>query len=385
MTAVAVEQPLDLGALARRLRYPVVIIVLGLALVTVFAALGKESNTGLLDPRNANPNGGRALATLVAERGVDVTVVTATADLSDGAGTTVLLARPTAVSEAALRAVAASTATVILVDPDDTALGIFGVPATLDAITDTAIVSPGCTLSGAEIAGDIQLSGDLYRPTGTATACYQIQGDAALLAAPRGSATTFVLGSRATLSNDQLGEEGDAALGESLLDNERVDWVPGSLDAGAATGRHRGLLHLLPDRLLWAVLQLGVGVVLLALWRARRLGAPVIEPLPVIVRASETVEGQAELLHAAKARGAAADALRAATIRRLTGSMRLGSSSDPAAVAGMTSEATGRPAIDIQQVLYGDDPPDDAALVRLAQDLPRLEADARHENPGGLT
>ncbi|MBV9869157.1 MAG: DUF4350 domain-containing protein, partial [Frankiaceae bacterium] len=324
MTAVTVEQPLDLTGIARRLRFPAAIAVLGIALISVFAALGKESNTGLLDPRNANPNGGRALATLVAERGVAVSTVSAIADLRDSPATTVLIAQPSAVSAAALLAVAASTSTVVLVDPDQTALGIFRVPATPDAITDKTTVSPGCSLAAATTAGDIEVSGDLYRTRGPATGCYQIQGDAAVVSAPRGTATTVVLGAAGALTNEQLADEGDAALGLGLLDNDQVDWVPGSLDAGPATGHHRGLLHLLPSRMLWAVLQLVIVVVLLAFWRARRLGAPVVEPLPVIVRASETVEGQAQLLHAAKARGAAAQALRAATIRRLSGSLRLG-------------------------------------------------------------
>ena len=47
----------------------------------------------------------------------------------------------------------------------------------------------------------------------------------------------------------------------------------------------------------------------------------------------------------------------------------------------MASEATGRSTSEVDQLLYGGEPRDDDALVRLAQELPRLEAAVRHENP----
>src|SRR5690606_41722785 len=53
-----------------------------------------------------------------------------------------------------------------------------------------------------------------------------------------------------------------------------------------------------------------VVVVLLAWWQGRRLGPLVTEPLPVVVRASETVEGRGRLYRSRRARDRAAEALR---------------------------------------------------------------------------
>jgi hypothetical protein len=143
---------------------------------------------------------------------------------------------------------------------------------------------------------------------------------------------------------------------------------------------------LLPSRLLWATVQLFIAVVVLAVWRGRRLGRPVVEPLPVVVRAAETVEGRARLMQAAHARGVAARSLRVATIRRLSRALGRGAEDDPTSTVALVAERTGAPAATVESVLYGGEPPDDAALVRLAQQLPRLEADVRQEpapQPGG--
>jgi len=50
-------------------------------------------------------------------------------------------------------------------------------------------------------------------------------------------------------------------------------------------------MHLIPANVTWMVLQLCLVVLLLAVWKGRRLGPLVAERLPVVVRASETVEG----------------------------------------------------------------------------------------------
>jgi len=42
------------------------------------------------------------------------------------------------------------------------------------------------------------------------------------------------------------------------------------------------------------------------------------------------------------------------------------------------SRATGRPAVEVADILFGPPPPDDAALIRLAQQLTDLEERAHH-------
>jgi hypothetical protein len=382
VTVAVAEPPIDVTGLWRRVRYPVVLVVIGLAIVTALAAIGAEGHNAVLDPRNTAPEGAHALATLTAQRGIPVTIAATVGEIDDSATTTVVVSAPGELSESALHAVAATAATVVLVDPAEPALRAFGVPATPDAVTSAATVDPGCAVTAAVTAGSVRMSGDLYAVSGDAARCYVAAGDAGLVVSRRPNhATTYVVGSPSTLSNAELGTSGNAALALGLLDNDAVQWVPGGLGGAPPPADRRGLVNLLPARLLWATLQVGITLLVLALWRARRLGKPVVEPLPVVVRAAETVEGRGRLMRAARSRGLAAESLRAASIRRLARRLGLGLDPDRAAIVGVVAERTSTPVPTVDSVLYGDVPPDDPALVRLAQQLDRLEAAVRRDDP----
>ena len=85
-----------------------------------------------------------------------------------------------------------------------------------------------------------------------------------------------------------------------------------------------------------------MAVVVLALWRARRLGRVVEEPLPVVVRAAETVEGRGRLYRAAGARDRAAEALRRGARDRLVPRLGLPAGADREALVGTVAVRTGR-------------------------------------------
>lgn len=375
MTVLAAQAPIDIAALWRKLRYPVVAVIVGLALITLLAAIGRQPYNTPLDPRNPAPDGGRALASVLKERGVQVTIDTTVQAINQDVDVTILITDPSALSSQALGTIARTPATVVLVDPAKNALTLLAIHATPDARTARAVtLAPGCSMPAAVTAGAIRLSGDLYAPRAGVTACYRQGGDAAVLESTRANgATSIALGSPSTLTNAELATEGDAALALGVLNTPIVEWVPGPLSATAAGASQRGLFNLLPARLLWATLQLFLAAVVLALWRMRRLGRPVVEPLPVVVRAAETVEGRGRLMHAAHARGVAAGALRSGALRRITRAMRLAPDADPVAVVALVAERARVPAADAQSLLYGGEPADDRALVSLAQQLPQLE------------
>jgi hypothetical protein len=131
----------------------------------------------------------------------------------------------------------------------------------------------------------------------------------------------------------------------------------------------RSLNDLVSPSLKLAALELLVALAVLALWRARALGPVVPEPLPVVVRAAEAVEGRSRLYRAAKARGSAADALRAGARDRLARRLGLGPDATRAAVVDAAVARIGRDPVGVDALLYGAAPSDDAALVRLADDL----------------
>jgi hypothetical protein len=362
----------------------VLVLLVAVVLVAIGAVVaGNYSSThGVMDPQSYDPEGGRALATLLEDRGVPVTRLTSVDQVLATArsGSTVVVAEPVAEQDLTpLRRLPAGV-TVVLVEPDEDSLA--ALQPGLRAIDNLSVTAKNvdCTVPDAGLAGVVYTGGDSYarRPADPVKgqACY----DATLYVQGAAGGAAFVdLGSAATLSNAELGKEGNAALGLGLLGHGRnVLWlVPGPVHLQPSTGGTTPLSELLPARLGWAVFQAVIAVALLMLWRARRLGRVVPEPLPVVIRASETIEGQGRLYRAARARARAASALRAAAVSRMA--PRLGVRRDDDTVALVTAVAgrTGRNPNDVAALLYGAEPEDDRALVALADQLDALEAEVR--------
>ncbi|SCL28232.1 protein of unknown function [Micromonospora nigra] len=130
----------------------------------------------------------------------------------------------------------------------------------------------------------------------------------------------------------------------------------------------------------WALLaQLLLAAVLAALWRARRLGPPAPDALPVTVRNAETVLGRARLYQRAGARDAAASTLRDAARARLLPRLGLPADTPPAGVAAAVAARTGENPHATHDLLYGDPPETDRDLVELAE---RLDRTTRTVAPG---
>jgi hypothetical protein len=381
MTAFAVEAPPDVRALWRRVRLPAVVVLVLVVAAIVLAAVENSPPRQPLDPRDPSASGGRALAQLVRDRGVTLDQVASPAGIALDSGTTVFVPDPGSLLRDQLTALVQSTADVVVVGArprelralrvgDTSWTGYDGFPAT---------TSPQCAVDETMVAGPIQFAGSSYLASPPVTGCYPVDGAAGLVVAARGSARTVVLGSPVTFSNDRLDEQGDAALALSLLTRRpHLVWVlPQPPTHAPADTPHRGLVDLLPPRVLWGALELVIAVVVLALWRARRLGPVVAEPLPVVVRATETVEGRARLLRAARARGSAAQALREASTARLRVLLGLGVDAPRPAVVDAVARHAGSPGASVEHLLYGAVPQDDAALLRLANDLDTLERSVR--------
>ena len=167
----------------------------------------------------------------------------------------------------------------------------------------------------ARAAGTVTLGGESYAG---GVGCYLADLGATLVSTTTGGSmprNVTVLGAPDPLTNGALAQEGNAALALRLLGSDpRPLWFLPAPEA-APVGDQRSLTELLPRGWVWAAAQLAVVAVLVALC-ARRLGPVVREPLPVVVRAAEAVEGRARMYRRAGDRGVA-DALRAAARARL--------------------------------------------------------------------
>jgi Domain of unknown function (DUF4350) len=366
----------SLPALWRRYRVVVLVAVAILVVAVTVGVAQSRGAQGRLDPQSPDPDGGRALAVLLGDRGVRVDRVTDPAALASGLGPrdAVLVPIPGLLDDRTARALgAAGDGTIILVTPPrDRLAAVTGeiAPAAFEA---SDLREPGCDDAAAVAAGAVFIGGTTYESS-SGTRCYADGDDAPMVVgSTRGGARLVVLGSAAMLTNTRLDEDGNAALGINLLGGDgsadRLRWlVPAPGSAGDEPTR-----SILPDWVLPALLQLLLVGVLIALWRGRRLGPPVVEPLPVVVRSAEAVEGRSRLYRRAQARDRAADALRSGALARIVPRLGIepadGGQPSTAAVVSTVAARSGQAETFVHATLFGPPPADDAGLVALADSL----------------
>ena len=109
--------------------------------------------------------------------------------------------------------------------------------------------------------------------------------------------------------------------------------------------------------------------------RGRRMGRLVPDPLPVVVRSTETTLGRGHLYRRAHAHAHAAEVLRAGTLARLRPRLGLPRHCETALVAQAAARVTGLPETYLDQLLAGPPPHDNQALTDLAAQLDHLESE----------
>lgn len=368
---------------ARSARGPVLVVLAIVVTGVVLAALSTTGSGGRLDPESYQPAGSRAVAEVLRDSGVPVTRAgTVQAVTQAAADSTILVPFPQALAPSELEALADLDAGLLLVAPDQVTLDALELPVQEAPEVDVDRRRPACDLPLAEGAGEVDLGGTTYTTdAGRSTGCYAASGRATLLRLPASQVT--ILGSGVLLTNERVARRGNAALALGLLgERDSVVWFLPRAGRPLPTGEQRPLRDLIPDGIetgaLWLLLTGGV----LALWRGRRLGRVVEEPLPVVVRAAEAVEGRSRLYRAADARGTAAESLRTATRDRVSRRVALPPSAPRGEVVAVVAARTGSDAAMIDALLYGGPPAEDAALVRLADDLRTLESSLTQEVAG---
>ncbi|MEU8271198.1 DUF4350 domain-containing protein [Sphaerisporangium sp. NPDC049002] len=352
----------------------IVVVVAGLtALVTGTSTEGRR-----LDPADATLTGGRALAEILGRRGVRVERVSTPGEVVrlDGPGTQLLVSSTSYLDDDDIATLAGTRADRLIVG---TVHGLSTLAPGISASGQVAVRSrePRCDLPAAARAGSAFTGGaSLTVPAGS-TGCYP-GADGPTLVRTSGPRVVTVVSDGAFMTNQRLAEDGNAALAINLAGARPVlIWlvpdeslvVPGSGDAAAG--------DLVPAGVPWAVLQLGVALLVVACWRGRRLGPVVVERIPVVVRAAETVEGRGRLYRARRARDRASATLRAACAARLAPRLGLSGDATPNEIIAATALRTGQDAVWVRSVMYGPIPADDAGLVALAGHLDTLERQVR--------
>ena len=379
----------------QRGRSGAIVVAVVLVATVLLAWLGAGAKQGFLDPEAYDAVGSRAVAALLEQQGVTVVKVRSTDDAvaaftsSGAASTSLLVTNPDLLTAAQVKRLTTAgpdrtgPATTILVAPT----GPIALDAWAPAVdpSDSAtndVREPDCSWRPAVLAGGARAGGVSYTIDASEAAagrqavegCYLFEDDPTVinLVGP-GDRNVSILGDPLVLTNDELPLVGNASLAVNALGQRStlIWYLPSLAELDAAAGE--SFTDLIPDAVTFAVLQLAITVVLLALWRVRRLGPVVTEPLPVIVRSSETIEGRGRLYRRARARDRAAAALRAGAIERLRRRTGLATRCTPDMLVAAVSGRTARSGNEVRDLLYGGTPADDGALVRLADALDSLE------------
>ncbi len=362
----------------------IAVVLLGSALVAFLQR--SPAVTGPLDPRSTAPSGAHAIVDLLAARGQAVSRVdTAAAAVTQARGSSavIVITDSAYLPDTALAALRHSPGNLLLIAPDAAALAELAPHIALAGPAGLRPVAAGCSLPAARLAGPVVLGGELLRPDAPGGwLCYPWrspgsagQPPVSLARYASGGRIITVLGTGAPFTNLYLAQQGDAALALNLLSTgHRIIWLvrpPGALPVPA--GSPASSQSLIPPAATWIALELAIAVLLAAAWRIRRFGPLVAEPIPVPVRASETVRGHGRLYRERRARARAAVVLRQAVLARILPRLGLPYDAVPDTICQELAARTQRDESAIRAILFGSPPAGDAGLVALAGALDTLE------------
>lgn len=361
-----------------RNRTPLLVTVGVLVLLVVVAWFQRDSArySGPLDPRNPDQDGAQALARVLEDHGVDVTVVRGQASYLDrevDADTTVVVSNPQDLGKqslAELRRHAGTAGALVLVGHGEPMFEAFAlrpgsVPeGELPAHCDVPLAT-GLTLS-------VQVSVAVV-----GSGCFNV-GDSVLLSrAPRDD-RTWLFTAPEVFSNHHVLEADNAALALRLLgQHDKVVWyVADQADTSASDAVT--ISSLLPAWLVPSLWVLALSLLAFVVLRARRLGPLVREPLPVVVRAAESTESRGRLYRKTRDRDHAAAILRRATRRRLADTLAVRVDAPVPELAAAVSRRSGSDLDGVLRLLADAPVPTDSALADLGRQLLRLESEVRN-------
>jgi hypothetical protein len=399
-----------------------------------------ESDPAYLSPTSRDPIGAARLADAVRARGIPVERATRTSDALVSAfrgDATLLIPAPSLVHPYYLRMLKLMPAStrVVLVAPTARTLAMAHLPVGASSPRWAAVVEgPGCAAQAVRGTGRAAIRRTTFgapEPDTPATERHRCYGGGLVELGWYRTSLTLV-GSSDVFRNDRIGEHDNRAVAAGLVTGTtRVVWLdvhkleprPGVAEGGAPDGAPPSLSPREPDpdfslpgtpgpgpvpeggggdpgggraagrdsplsvfpAVAWAVLAVLVAAaVLLAAARARRLGAPVREPLPVTVPAAETTLGRGRLYQRAKARSPAFGTLRAAARDRLCRLLDLPPDVPDEALVAATAAQSGWPAAEVEAALFPLWPEDDDQFVAMATNLTNLMRAVTRTDEGDL-
>ncbi|MDH3006152.1 DUF4350 domain-containing protein [Gordonia alkanivorans] len=388
----------------------VVVGAIGLLGVSALNVFGAEPGPGVsYDPDNPRPQGARALAQIVDEHSGDLRQARGLDEFTDaprpGSNTTVVVSSVGAFNPGTAQQFldrVSEAHRVILIAPQDYALSLLGLPVRLEFGGAPTGVPARCTTG--EIAPDDTITGGTLGYSTSApgtTSCFTTGAASNVLYLPAAAGRPeIVVVSGDMLLNENLALRDNAGVTTRLFANaDDILWyVPFVTDEVPSENEESDVPAAIGPLIVLAAF----AVLALMLWRGRRFGALVTEPLPAVVKAIETTQARGRMYHKARADARSAAALRIHTLASLASYLGLpydaGKATDELAIPGWESmvaheetadpavhaiittvvSVTGRDLARVRVLLAGPLPTTDTGLVLFTSELTALEKEVRH-------
>jgi hypothetical protein len=354
-----------------------------LVAVVAFLATGTTGSAGPpLAADNPAPPGGMALVEVLRQQGVTVLPVDTLDQAETAANThpdaTVFFSDTEGYLDSAqLAGVDALAARVVVADPNFAALQALAPEVGFGGISTAEALTAECDLPAARQAATLSPGGKTLRLAAGApsyTGCFPGEDGAfSVIERVVDGRTLTLVADTAVFANDQIATFGNAALALNLLgaDDTLIWYLPTLADVPVTGPPSLGALT--PGWVTPVMVLLVFTAISAMIWRGRRFGPLVAENLPVVVRASETMEGRARLYARGNARLRAIDSLRIGAVTRMAVAAGLPCTAPLDRVIETVAALTGRSPAAVHAVLVGEIPQSDAALMALAAAIDDLE------------
>ena len=356
---------------------PWLLVGAGLLLVALLVGAPDEGGGEPFDPGSTAGNGTRALVDLARSFGAEVD----TGSSVPSADADVALLFVDALDQAQTDEVEAwvrDGGRLVVADPFssmsaqvESSVGAFGVAPQLEAdrcdvpsLSDLDRVDPGDAVRYQVDDGD--------------RSCFGDGREAYVVVHPEGAGEIVSVGGGTAFTNEWLGRDDNAALAARLVVPDPATTLSVLVPSTAEGATDRSLADVLAIGARLAMVQLVVAFGVYAWFRARRLGAPVVESQPVEIAGSELVVAVGQLLQQSKDPGRAAALLRVDARRRIA--ERFGLPAD-VPIAVLVDTVVARTSLDpelVERALFDLPVRDDHELLVLAQDVHAVRQEVLH-------
>ena len=318
-------------------------LVIGLGLVLVALVVGGPKAPGRdLDPASTSASGTKAMVLLLEESGARVDVRDSTPDRSTGVALLLSDTTSPAMTDE-LQQWVEQGGVLVVADPRSSFTPGARGSSKLFGMVDASLPRGDCRIDALGSVDRIASSGGgaLYDVPDGADGCFtDDRGAAFVVDVPTGQGHIVSMGGGGVFINQSLGTYDNAVLAVDLMaprPGSRVDVLWGMQSAGA----DGSLSDLISTGVRLAFLQAFVAFLIYAWWRARRLGAPVLELQPVQIGGSELVAAVGNLLQQTRDPDRAARLLRSDLRRRLSERLGLPHGAPPDVIADVTAARCG--------------------------------------------